>query len=34
MIVAMGYGEKRPLVNNDTPENKALNQRIKVIVWE
>ena len=34
MIEAMGYGEKRPLVNNDTPENKALNQRIEVIVWE
>ena len=29
-----GYGEDRPIVENDTPENKALNRRIEVIVWE
>lgn len=34
MIEAMGYGEERPTVNNDTPENKALNRRIEVIIWE
>ncbi|MFH1569533.1 MAG: OmpA family protein [Gemmatimonadota bacterium] len=34
MIEARGYGEERPVVNNDTPENKALNRRIEVLVWE
>lgn len=34
MIQAKGYGEARPLVNNDTPENKALNRRIEIVVWE
>ncbi len=34
MIEAKGFGESRPLVKNDTPENKALNRRIEVIVWE
>ena len=34
MVVAQGYGEMRPLVNNDTPENKALNRRIEIVVWE
>jgi len=34
MIEALGYGEDRPIVNNNTPENKALNRRIEVIVWE
>jgi flagellar motor protein MotB len=34
MIEARGFGESRPLVNNDTPENRALNRRIEVIVWE
>lgn len=34
MIQAKGYGESRPLVNNDTPENKALNRRIEIVVWE
>jgi outer membrane protein OmpA-like peptidoglycan-associated protein len=34
MIQAKGLGESRPLVNNDTPENKALNRRIEIVVWE
>ena len=34
MIQAKGYGESRPLVNNDTPENKALNRRIEVVIWQ
>ena len=34
MIDAKGYGEERPIVSNDTSENKALNRRIEVIVWE
>ncbi len=34
MIQAKGLGEARPLVNNDTPENKALNRRIEIVVWE
>lgn len=34
MIEARGYGEQRPVVNNETPENKTLNRRIEVMVWE
>jgi len=34
MVEARGYGEEKPIVNNDTPENKALNRRIEVVVWE
>ena len=34
MIEARGYGEERPIVANDTPENKQLNRRIEVLVWE
>jgi len=34
MVSATGYGESRPLVRNDTPENRALNRRIEIIVWE
>lgn len=34
MVEAKGYGEERPLVENTTKENKTLNRRIEVIVWE
>lgn len=34
MIEAKGFGEERPMVNNDTPDNKTLNRRIEVIIWE
>jgi outer membrane protein OmpA-like peptidoglycan-associated protein len=34
MIEARGYGENQPIVPNDTPENKKLNRRIEVIIWE
>ena len=34
MVEAKGYGEARPIVSNDTDENKALNRRIEVLVWE
>jgi outer membrane protein OmpA-like peptidoglycan-associated protein len=34
MVEAKGYGEAQPIVPNNTPENKTLNRRIEVIVWE
>lgn len=34
MVSAQGYGESRPIVRNDTPENRALNRRIEIVVWE
>lgn len=34
MVEAKGYGEAQPIAPNNTPENKALNRRIEVIVWE
>jgi len=27
-----GYGESKPRVENDTPQNKALNRRTEVII--
>lgn len=33
-IEAKGFGEEQPIVNNDTPENKTLNRRIEISVWE
>ena len=34
MVEARGYGERQPIVPNDSPETKALNRRIEVVVWE
>ena len=34
MVEGIGYGEERPIVENTTPENKALNRRIEVVIWE
>lgn len=34
MVEARGFGEERPMVSNDTPENKALNRRIEIVIWE
>ncbi len=35
MVEARGYGAEHPIANNDTPENKALNRRIEVVVeWK
>ena len=34
MVEARGYGAQRPIAPNDTPENKLLNRRIEVIVWD
>ena len=34
MMEARGYGEDQPIAPDDTPENKKLNRRIEVIVWE
>lgn len=34
MVTAQGYGETRPLVTNDSSENRALNRRIEIVVWE
>ena len=31
-IVALGYGSERPLASNATPEGRAINRRIDVIV--
>jgi chemotaxis protein MotB len=31
-ISATGYAEYRPIVQNDSPKNKALNRRIEIIV--
>jgi outer membrane protein OmpA-like peptidoglycan-associated protein len=28
-LTAVGYGEERPIVDNDTPENRARNRRIE-----
>ena len=34
MVEARGYGEDQPLVPNNTPENKQLNRRIEMLIWE
>lgn len=34
MVSAVGHGESRPLVPNDTAANRALNRRIEILVWE
>ncbi|MCX5815092.1 MAG: flagellar motor protein MotB [Proteobacteria bacterium] len=31
-ISATGYAEYRPIINNDTPENRALNRRVEIII--
>jgi chemotaxis protein MotB len=31
-LAGAGYGEVRPLVSNDTPENRAINRRVEVIL--
>ena len=31
-IVAVGYGSKRPLASNKTPEGRAINRRIDVLI--
>ncbi len=34
MVESIGYGEEHPIIENITPENKALNRRIEIVVWE
>ena len=34
MVESRGYGERQPIVANDSPENKQLNRRIEVVVWD
>jgi outer membrane protein OmpA-like peptidoglycan-associated protein len=34
MVEARGYGEEQPIVPNDNEENKKLNRRIEVLIWE
>ena len=31
-VFAVGYGEYRPLVSNDTPEHRALNRRVEIVI--
>lgn len=31
-IVAQGMGESRPIASNDTPEGRANNRRVEIIV--
>jgi len=31
-LLAAGYGEYRPRISNDTPEHRALNRRVEIIV--
>ena len=31
-LAAAGYGEYRPIAANDTPENRALNRRIEIVL--
>ncbi|MBT6146287.1 MAG: OmpA family protein [Gemmatimonadetes bacterium] len=33
MVESRGLGSRRPAVPNDSPENKRLNRRIEIIVW-
>lgn len=34
MAESRGYGGARPAVPGDTPQDKALNRRIEIIIWE
>ena len=34
MVESRGYGEERPLFNNNNAKNKALNRRIEVLIWQ
>ena len=34
MIEARGHGEAYPIAPNNSPENKTLNRRIEVVIWE
>jgi flagellar motor protein MotB len=31
-IIAVGYGSVRPLASNETPQGRAINRRIDVII--
>lgn len=33
-LVTRGFGESRPVVPNDTPEHKALNRRVEILLRE
>jgi chemotaxis protein MotB len=31
-LSAVGYGESKPLVNNDSPRNRAKNRRVEIVL--
>jgi flagellar motor protein MotB len=31
-LSAVGYGESRPVVENDTPSNRAKNRRVEILL--
>ncbi len=33
-MVAVGYGDTRPLVPNDTPEHRARNRRVEIVIMQ
>jgi outer membrane protein OmpA-like peptidoglycan-associated protein len=34
MVEAIGYGEERPIAPNDSEQNKGINRRVEIVIWE